>query len=121
MDNDVKTRILEWISKVESGGDFVAQQAPEVASQYVDFVFYTSIIQIVVCVLLMILFGSLAAYLAFIASKRDEVCLVFSLIVFSPAVVAFGFAIDGSVEAFKAYVAPKVLVLEKLSDIVKGN
>jgi hypothetical protein len=117
-------KITQWI---EQGGKYVSEQVPDIASQYVQYVFWGNVFYAVLYLLtvvgLVYVFNKCLA----LRNKEDEqkkywydrsdlppVAMVGSVILS----IIFGCCFTYSVQqAVKAKVAPKIVVIEKLSEL----
>ncbi len=136
MDDELKAKMLQYLESIEQGvqqaGDFAKAEIPAVASEYVHWYMFDSFISASV----LLLISSLSAWLLFLSGKK-----AFSLLVSSPkknndfdffmlclmtflvsACVAVPCFINGLLQArqgYKAAVAPRVIILEKIQELTK--
>lgn len=114
MNENFQQRLIAYLDRIEStvnaSTEFVASQAPDVAQQYLAWVFWVSSVLGVVFIAVSI------AFLLFAKSCRDNEGCAISVII---SVVAFVPAACCITEAIKVCVAPKVVILEKVSELAR--
>lgn len=121
MNEQMQSRMLEYLdaleSAVQSGSDFVVGQAPLVCREYVDWCFWSAVIQASACgvaIVLLLAFAWWSAVRAFKARDGNSPwwdCLVFSVVLSVLLAIPL---ILGVLDIVKAKAAPRVLILEKV-------
>lgn len=112
--------IAEWLkAAVKGGGDFVAEQAPLVVQEYVCYMRTAASVYTAVALVLVVLGFWLAvrSFREWEKDKRSESDVLFFLATVSIAIGAIVFACHSNT-CLKAWTAPRVLVLEKASEIL---
>lgn len=132
MNEEAKDLLIKYLKlgaeKLESGAQFLESEIPLVVSEYLSWIFYYNIIMLaggIALILLSFIVGFIAKqnydYLDNPRSgDHDILCCIFS------SLGALALAILGSVqfcqslrEVVKVSVAPRVVILEKISEISK--
>ena len=114
------TDLLRWLhDAVGRGGDFVSEQTPLVIQEYVTYIRTTSTVPVLVGVILAMLVMFLWRVTYRIHKTGTDVEAVQALLLLSVITTFFSAAFIGSSldECVKAWVAPRVLVLEKVSEL----
>jgi len=123
---DSATKILTWVEAgVEKGGDFVAEQTPLVAQEYITLMRFQSMFYCLLSVLALLCFATIIYKILrwYSANNgpedRNGEPVVFSVFVCGIAQALFVAAFCSNFPTcLKAWVAPRVLLLEKLSDLL---
>jgi hypothetical protein len=122
INEEIKTKMVEYLQTFEAGvkkaGEFSAEQAPLVVQEFLAWEIARN--GLFAVVLGAALFGVLAVAYR-LQSKTDDLELKFLIwLCSSVPLVAFaiGFGICAE-NAGKAYLAPRIVVLEKISELVK--
>lgn len=115
--------VIDWLKVgAEQSKDFVIEQAPMVAQEYVAWTFWEAVIGLAVCLLLAPL-----ACLAFAITIRwmrddefgDPSGFVGAIITGMLAIGVFIGAYANATTAIKATVAPRVVIIEKIATLTK--
>ena len=120
LNEEVKQKMIEYLQSFEAGvktaAEFSAEQAPLVVQEYLAWIFFAKLAQ---CLLSLVAL-CVATYLGWKLSKKLYESDRIGLYIFGPFVgfVLSAFAIDGGYHAAKVAIAPRVVVLEKVSDII---
>lgn len=132
MDKESKDMLMKYLElgaeKLESGAQFLESEIPLVVSEYLSWIFYYNVIMLCIGILFLII-GSVCGIIA----KRNYDYLDspdsgdhnFILAIFSSIVTVFlfifgcGNIFDSTKTLVKVSVAPRVVILEKISEISK--
>lgn len=132
MDEQSKGMLMKYLEigaeKLESGAQFIESEIPLVVSEYLNWIFYYNLISLMgglVIILLSILTGFIAkSNYDYLKNPNSGGQNVFACIFFGLGTLAL--IIAGSIqfcinlrEVVKVSVAPKVVILEKISEISK--
>lgn len=121
MDERLKEVLDDILSGIKQAGDFVLEQAPMVVQEFIRW----EIISNAIGGILLIVGTSLLTYLVIRKIEKGikdneieeeiRVFYLFILLVLFPIFLG----IEMSMDSVKAYVAPRVVVLEKFSNLLK--
>lgn len=112
--------LLQWLRHAaERGGDFVSEQTPLVIQEYVTYARMTSTVLVVLGVVMMPLVLILwrASHRAYKTGDDDDAVLIPGLLSVLPLIAAAGIIGSNIDDCVKAWAAPRVLVLEKVSEL----
>lgn len=118
MNEEMQNQVLEWLKK---GGEFVEREAPLLAQEIVSWYYWYSLLTAIGCAVV----ATIAIAVFFIALKStikrrdcewELPCMLFGGLV---GLVMTAFALDAASHAVKAVVAPRVVVVESISGILK--
>ncbi len=126
MDIDLKAKLIEYLKSVEStvsdAGEFVKAELPLVVSEYVRWVLVSNFAGCCLCII------GFAVSMTFTwkvwkwlckpenANEGAEPVMILPVILLASSI---GGIVATGMEATKAYVAPRVLVLEKLQELTR--
>ena len=124
MTDEMNQRLVQWgeklVEKIEAGADWTAGQAGDVAQQYVSYTLVYSSIMLAIGIAGIILCGIVIKWC--ITNRERSEGFIFAGMM--AGLVLIGVSITTAQEleiVIKAKVAPKVLVLEKVRDIINGR
>ena len=128
MNEDYQKRIDGYLGAIESAankaGEFVEEQTPLLAQEYLAWEFWSSL---AACVALFVLGVTLFAAI-FVSWKRivgDETyedhpeVLVVAAILLAASILPLGFSAENGFRALKVSVAPRVVLMEKVMELSK--
>lgn len=108
------TAILDYVGEtVKKTGDFVVEQAPDIAIQYVAYARATSTTAIVAAVVL----GSIAIWGCYKTMRDDD--LLYLMLSMFPTIVSVGLLIGNFNKFFMSWFAPKVYLLTEIVKLIK--
>jgi hypothetical protein len=125
MNEDLKTKLLEYLDKLDSGvktaTDFSVEQAPLVIKEYLDWIFWFNttwgLVWLTICMVII-----LAAATVVKLALKDEEYGAAALITLMTAVVLIipiYWTIAYTLEAIQVVIAPRIVLLEKISELIK--
>lgn len=128
MNDEMKKKLIEYLDKtgsaVDSAGNFVLEQAPDVIQQYLVWEFYSNLILSIIAVLISIFFIRIYSICWKVGEegKWDNPGPVLGLLIFGIMSIAFFFgSLERVYHMVKVSVAPKIVLIEKMSDLIKSN
>jgi len=125
MDEAMKERFSGYLDALEAStknaGDFMSQEAPEVAKEYISWYLLSHGVEATVFAAMLLASIAGAVYLWRARQKvgSDIVCL--GILTVMPLVIFSVCTIVSTMAVVKGIVAPRVVILEKVSRIVSGN
>lgn len=124
MNKELQDRLLEYLGSldgaVRQAGGFVAEQAPLVAQEWVEYEFWSNALQCAGLLGVGLLLLLLLLWLARQQYRREnEPWIVGAVICFALMCPAFGIGFGHGIRAMKAKIAPRVVVLEKLASLTE--
>lgn len=124
LQQQMTTLAAKWLAKLDAGADLATEEVPKFAQEYVQWVAWESFLTA----------GLLAAVFAVILAvilkclrwaKRcwddDDVGFIFALVLVGPMMICGIEAAKSLKQGVKAVVAPRVVLVEKLSELAKGK
>lgn len=129
MNSDVRDRIEGYLDAIESAantaGGFVVEQAPHVAQEYLVWRFWSNVAIAIVCAVVIIVWlayvrriWKLAGDTVYHSINAEFATKVSGSLIMLPAVVGF---LVSSFCAIKVCVAPRLVLLEKVSSLISGG
>lgn len=133
MDQELKNQLMKYLEKAESAadsaGNFVLEQAPDVIRQFLAWEFYSAVFFIVLSLLFMIpliwnLLWSIKVWKdsekeGFNGTDSGLIAIWIALSFMSIFIPIIPISCN-AYYATKVYVAPKVVLMEKAAELVKG-
>lgn len=128
MNDEINQRIVSYLDAIEStastAGEFVAEQTPLVAQEYLAWYFYSSLMASAFCLVVMLVtaYAIKKVYRLLVPkggdlSQHPEVTLLlFPAILL---VLSCFFAVYNASYAVKVCVAPRIVLLEKAAELAK--
>lgn len=117
MNEQLQQSLSEIIEGVRASKDFAIEQLPIVAQEYVSLCWWSAVLGLVLAGILLGVFVWLTRCSVEAETDDDKVALVImSLLVLAPALI---FGAGGTYGLIKTSVAPRVVVLEKLEQLLK--
>jgi hypothetical protein len=110
---------------VDKAVDFTMEQAPLVVKEYVTWIFWSAVINAIMWVICITALICLSVFIWKRAKGIDDDCArgftyALSLALLIPAFFMVGDVGSNTKEAVKAAVAPRVLLIEKATEMVRG-
>jgi hypothetical protein len=129
MNEELKARLTKYMDFLESGiqktVDFSAEQIPDVAREYLAFMFWGSLAYVAICVTVMII-SAVACTLVWKNAERidksDPTTVKMIPVIFltiGNLLVAMPMLVINAMIVLKVCVAPKLIILEKVAQILK--
>jgi len=121
VNEEIKTKMIDYLQTFEAGvkkaGEFSAEQAPLVVQEFLHWeVVRNSCFGVIAAILTLVVLATAIRY----HFKLDGEDKVFVWLLVAVPLVMFGVGCGTCFErAGKAYCAPRIVVLEKISDLVK--
>jgi len=121
INEEIKQKMVEYLQTFEAGvkkaGEFSAEQAPLVVQEFLRWeIVCNGFFGVVMGVLLLAVFATAIRYHFKVDGEEKAFVWIFAAI----PLVAFGIAFGTCFErAGKAWIAPRIVVLEKISTLVK--
>jgi len=122
MTEEIKVKVIEYLQTFEQGikkaGEFSAEQAPLVVQEFLAWEFWGNAVPAVLC-LALLLTVAVTAITVFIKSRNSD--YKFGAALFGTAIVV-GLSLPTAVcgtQAMKAAIAPRVVLLEKISGLMQ--
>lgn len=126
--DDVRERVMRYMDAIEAtasdAGEFVTEQMPLVAQEYLQWLWLDAVITAaaMAAVVMVAVIGCIFAWVhtrnAY--TRDDEELRTFSLTVTAVVGIFFGgLAVAYALDAVKVSVAPRVVLLEKVAELVK--
>lgn len=124
MNKELQDRLIEYLGSldgaVRQAGGFVAEQAPLVAQEWIRYEFWSNAIQ---CVVLLVAgLVLLTAGLLFLRRQfrdHDNPWFLGTLVGLAIAAPLLCVGSNCGIDALKAKIAPRVVVLEKIAELAK--
>lgn len=129
MNDELKARLTKYLDALEAGvakgGDFIGDQAPEVAREWLAWEFWDSITIAVVFLLAAILCGFAVRLVAKMETPASDDAKTSLSILALGLLVLIGLSLfmiaSYGKAAVKVCVAPRVVLIEKVAEVVKGK
>ena len=124
MNKELQDQLLKYLGSldgaVRQAGDFVAEQAPLVAQEWVEYEFWSNALQCVGLLSAGFLLLVMVLWLARQQFRRpDEPWLIGVLVLSAFMCPSFCIGFGHGIRAMKAKIAPRVVVLEKLASLAE--
>lgn len=115
--------LLKWSASVANQGtEFVSEQAPLLVQEYLHWIFWGSMIQAGINLAILIAMVFFARWAGKKIYEKDSdasmVCLILGILFCIPACFCAAQAIAGIMDAIKVLVAPRVIIVEKIAELV---
>lgn len=126
MNEELKTRLTKYLDYLEEvmhkSTDFASEQVPETIRQLIEWEFYSGLLKGTVLLVASIVLAHIAwkTYKWIVRTgDKSDICLV---VIFCSiaSVVALIIGLSHFYDSAKCRIAPNLVVIEKLSDLVKG-
>lgn len=122
MNEELQTRITQYLDAIESSaetaGDFVVEQTPLLAQEYLAWMFWSNVF-IAALTLLVAAVCGLICYLLIRASKKHPGVLAEAVFLSGFfGLVCVAIACTAAYDAIKVTVAPRVVLLEAVKDLL---
>ncbi len=123
--------LIDWAKQTaQKTGDFAAEQTPLFIQEYVSWIFWSNLVTVLIFVVILLTLGILSV--VFIIKENNKATKAwdgsFDMAVAIISTIAFTICLAGPFPAFgfpalkesiKAKVAPRVIIVEKISELVK--
>lgn len=124
MDAELQKRMLEYLDTLEgtvkAGADFAADQVPLLAQEWLAWCFWSSVLGAAASIVVCLILGFTCWMLGRVKDPNEGHVVAF-IICCGLAVLLFIPAAACTVQAVKVKVAPRVVLLEKISELAKGR
>lgn len=119
---DVKLAIVEYLKTFESGlkkaGDFSMEQVPLVIQEFLAWQFWGSVTACCGCCLAILIISMIHKYVSKRVSSGSDAMVLNHLLCGVGVVIATPGVIISFVSALKVSVAPRLVILEKISELL---
>ena len=125
MNDELKQKMVEYLEQLESGlktaADFSAEQAPLVVQEYLNWMFLNSLAGGVCCGLaaLVLSFAATKVVQHMLSENDTEGACIGGFVLGAFAVFASAGSIGQLLFAAKVCIAPRVVILEKISELLR--
>lgn len=124
MNDELQNKLVAYLDRIEqgvdSGGEFLASEAPIFAAELLAWLFWSNILTGIGFLLAILMLGIVAYFLVQGMKSDDELVPpgLFALILLATFALMFAsFAFTSFANAVKVKVAPRVVVVEELSKL----
>lgn len=119
---EIKTAVVEYLKTFESGlkkaGEFSMEQAPLVVQEFLAWEFWGSVAVAVMCCLAIIVVGFLHKAGCEISDPSSETRVAVHVLSGFVWFILVGGLISEFIDALKVSVAPRLVILEKISELL---
>ncbi len=125
IDEELKKKMVEYLNQLESGlksaKDFSSEQVPLLVQEYLNWLFWSSIGMSIICVAIFTVIYMISRKCHSLLCPEREAAERFLLCVFGGLLLSIVsvFFVAGIHDAAKVKIAPRVVILEKVSDLIK--
>jgi hypothetical protein len=125
VNKELQDRLLEYLGSldgaVRQAGGFVAEQAPLVAQEWIQYEFWSNVISCVALIVPgLVLLTAALLFLRRQFRDLDYPWFLGTLVGLAISIPLLCVGIDCGIHALKAKIAPRVVVLEKIADMYQS-
>lgn len=119
MKDEMQAKLLEWMTK---GGEFVEREAPQLANEIVSLHLFGSWMELSVSLLGLLAVFMVATIFTYIGRNDwDSPSFFTGFIAYITMIVPIAGVAEGAYGVYKGNYAPRVVIVEELSDMTKGE